>query len=49
MPQGKVVFAGLNQTGLIVFIVLVVTGLWCVAWLPWVIDSMKGDPNETEA
>jgi hypothetical protein len=47
MPQGKVVFAGLNQTGLIVFIVCMVTGFWCIAWLPWVIDSMKGDPNET--
>ena len=47
MPQGKVVFAGLNMTGLIVFLVLFFTGLWCVAWIPWVIDSMKGDPNET--
>lgn len=32
MPQGKVVFAGLNQTGLIVFIILLVTGLWCFIW-----------------
>jgi hypothetical protein len=48
MPQGKVVFAGLNQTGLIVAIVLFVTGLWCLIWIPWVVDSMKGDPNATE-
>ena len=41
--DNKVVFAGLNQTGTIVFIVLIVTGLWCIAWLPWVIPSMKGD------
>jgi hypothetical protein len=47
MPQGKVVFAGLNQTGLIVFIVLLVM-CFPLFWLPWVIDSMKGDPNATE-
>jgi hypothetical protein len=45
MPQGKIVFAGLNQTGLIVLIVLFVTGMWCLIWLPWVIDSMKGEPG----
>lgn len=48
MPQGKVVFAGLNQTGLIVMIVLFVLTGPCLFWLPWVIDSMKGDPNATE-
>ena len=44
MPEGKVVFAGLNQTGLIVFIVLI---LVCtpLCWIPWLIDSMKGDPS----
>jgi hypothetical protein len=47
MPEGKVVFAGLNQTGLIVFIVLLLVTGPCLCWLPWVIDSMKGDPNET--
>ena len=38
----KAVFAGLNQTGMIVFIVLV---LVCVplCWIPWVVDSMKGE------
>jgi hypothetical protein len=43
MPQGKVVFAGLNQTGLIVMIILLVTTGPCLFWLPWVIDSMKGE------
>jgi hypothetical protein len=47
MPQGKVVFAGLNQTGLIVAIVLAVFCL-PLAFIPWLIDSMKGDPNATE-
>jgi len=43
MPQGKAVFAGLNQTGLIVFIILL---LLCIplCWIPWVVDSMKGEP-----
>jgi hypothetical protein len=45
MPQGKEVFLGLNQTGVIVAIVLFVTGLWCLIWIPWVVDSMKSDPN----
>ena len=46
MPQGKVVVAGLNQTGLIVAIVL---GLLCLplAIIPFFVDSMKGDPNIT--
>lgn len=44
MPQGKVVFAGLNQTGLIVFLVLL---FFCfpIAWIPWLMDGMKGDPT----
>jgi len=47
MPQGKVVFAGLNQTGLITFVVLF---LLCfpLCWIPFIVDSMKGDPNATE-
>jgi hypothetical protein len=47
MPQGKEVFAGLNQTGVIVFIVLLVVCL-PLCWLPWVIDSMKADKGATE-
>ena len=44
MPQGKSVFAGLNQNGLIVFIILIFVCL-PLCWLPWVIDSLKGDPE----
>jgi hypothetical protein len=44
MPQGPVVFAGLNQTGVIVFIILLLVCL-PLCWLPWVIDSMKGEPG----
>ncbi len=40
MPQGDEVFAGLNQTGLIVFIVLIFVCL-PLCWLPWVIDGCK--------
>jgi hypothetical protein len=44
MPQGKEVFLGLNQTGVIVMIVMLFV---CIPffWIPWVIDSMKADPN----
>jgi len=45
MAQDKIVFGGLNQTGVIVFAVLLVTTGPCLCWLPWVIESMKGDPN----
>jgi hypothetical protein len=45
MPQGKEVFLGLNQTGVIVMIVLFLVTGPCLFWLPWVIDSMKSDPN----
>jgi len=48
MPQGKDVFLGLNQTGLIVAIVLFVTTGPCLCWIPFLIDSMKADPNFTE-
>ena len=44
MPQGKAIFAGLNQTGVIVFIVLLVC-CFPVCWIPWLIDSMKGEPE----
>ena len=35
------IFAGLNQQGLVIFIILL---LVCVplCWIPWVIDSCKG-------
>ena len=44
MPQGKAVLLGLNQTGLIVAIVLL---FFCfpLCWIPLVIDSMKGEPE----
>lgn len=47
MPKDKVVFAGLNQTGVIVFIVLLLITGPCFCWIPWLVDSMKGDPNIT--
>jgi hypothetical protein len=42
MPQGKAVALGLNQTGLIVFILLIFLCL-PLCWLPFVVDSMKGE------
>lgn len=45
MPQGKEVFAGLNQTGLIWFIVLLVVCI-PICWLPWVMDNCKADPTK---
>ena len=42
MPQGKEVFLGLNQTGLIVAIVLFLV-CFPLCWIPWVVDSMKAD------
>ena len=47
MPQGKEVFLGLNQTGVITFIVLLLVCL-PLCWIPFLIDSMKSDPNATE-
>ncbi|MCA9163980.1 MAG: hypothetical protein R3C99_09650 [Pirellulaceae bacterium] len=46
MPKDKAVFLGLNQTGVIVMIVLFFTTGPCLFWLPWVIDSMKGFPDD---
>lgn len=45
MPQGKAIFLGLNQTGVIVMIVLLFVCI-PIFWIPWVIDSMKGVPEE---
>ena len=42
MPKGEAVFLGLNQTGVIVMIVLIVLCL-PLFWLPFVIDGMKGE------
>jgi hypothetical protein len=50
VPQGKAVFAGLNQTGLLVFLVLaLVPGACLFCWLPWVVESMRGEPDEDPA
>ena len=40
MAEGKEVFLGLNQTGVIVFIILLVVCL-PLCWLPFVIGSCK--------
>ena len=45
MPQGKEVFLGLNQTGVIVFVLLVLLCL-PICWIPFLIDSMKSLPSE---
>ena len=44
MPQGKEVFIGLNQNGLIVFIVLLLVCL-PLCWIPFLVDSLKGNPE----
>jgi hypothetical protein len=44
MPKDKAVFLGLNQTGLIVFIILIIVCL-PLCWIPFLIDSMKGNPE----
>lgn len=45
MAKGKEMFLGLNQNGLIAF---VVTLLLCfpLAWIPWLIDDCKADPGK---
>jgi hypothetical protein len=45
MPQGKEVFLGLNQTGVIVFFV---AGILCFPIgfiVPFLVDSCKSDPS----
>ncbi|MDC3379255.1 hypothetical protein OAX78_03130 [Planctomycetota bacterium] len=46
MPQGKEVFLGLNQQGMIAFLLLF---LFCLplCWIPFIMDSCKSDPNES--
>ena len=44
MPQGKAVFGGLNQNGVIVFIVLILVCL-PLCWIPFLVDSLKGEPE----
>lgn len=46
MAKGKELFLGLNQNGLIVFIVLVLIGCLPLCWIPWVMDSCKADPDQ---
>jgi hypothetical protein len=45
MPKGKEMFLGLNQNGLIAFIVLLVV-CFPLCWIPWLIDSCKADPGK---
>lgn len=42
MPQDKDIFLGLNQTGVIVFAILLFTTGPCFCWIPWLIDSCRG-------
>ena len=42
MPQGQAIFLGLNQTGLIAFIILLIVCL-PLCWIPFLIDSCKGN------
>ncbi len=44
MPQGKAVMLGLNQNGMIVFIILLLVCL-PLCWIPFVVDSLKGEPE----
>ena len=44
MPVGEEVFIGLNQNGLIVFIILIIVCL-PLCWIPFLIDSLKGNPK----
>ncbi len=41
-------FAGLNQTGLIAFIILIIM-CFPLAWIPWVVDGCKADQNNAES
>jgi hypothetical protein len=49
MPQGKAIFLGLNQTGLIAFILMFFLCTPCLCWIPFLIDSCKGYPEEESA
>lgn len=40
MAKGKEVFLGLNQNGMILFVILLVICL-PVCWIPWLIDDCK--------
>jgi len=40
MPQGKEVFLGLNQNGVILFIILLLVCL-PLCWIPFIVDGMK--------
>jgi hypothetical protein len=42
MPQGKEVLLGLNTTGVVAFILLLIFCL-PLCWLPFLIDSCKGE------
>ena len=44
MSNNKAIMLGLNQTGVIVFILLL---LFCIplCWIPFLIQGMKGDPE----
>ena len=44
MAKGKEMFLGLNQSGLILFIVLIVLCL-PLCWIPWVVDACKAAKN----
>ena len=44
MPKGKEVFFGLNQQGVILFIILVLVCL-PLCWIPFLIDSCKAEPG----
>jgi hypothetical protein len=45
MPKDKDIFLGLNQTGVIVFIALLIFTGPCFCWVPWLIDACKGEPQ----
>ena len=42
MPKGKEVFFGLNQQGVILFIILVLVCL-PLCWIPFLVDSCKAE------
>ena len=44
MPQGQDIFLGLNQNGVIVFIILLFV-CPCIFFVPWLVDSLRGYPQ----